>query len=64
MKSLAGTRHQKMVPLTWLMLRRPRLEGLPPCINDEDGVCTMQPVDDMHGPVYSETHIHMRTLYA
>ena len=23
---------------------------LPPCINDADGVCTMEPIDDTHGP--------------
>ena len=30
-----------------------QLDGLPACINDADGVCTMQPVDDTHGPVRS-----------
>ena len=24
--------------------------NLPPCINDADGVCTMEPIDDTHGP--------------
>jgi len=39
-----------VTPRQLLQLRTSQL-NLPPCINDADGVCTMEPIDDTHGPV-------------
>lgn len=38
-----------VTPRQLLQLRTSQL-NLPPCINDADGVCTMEPIDDTHGP--------------